>query len=254
MTVLARLTPRFAEAPAHRIGVISLASDETCSDELRALLAQPSLVLHETRIANADKIDEASLAAMESGLTGAAALLPAGTPYDAVAYLCTSGSVMIGFGTVETLVGKGVDTATVTNPMLAGIRACRALGARRIALVTPYIAEVTARLAACFGSAGVEVVRSASFLVDSDARVALITPEAMTEAACSVAAAGDVDAVFLSCTALATVRHVASIERAARVPVLSSNQTVAWDLGRLTGIEPVPGDWGRLFDVPRDVE
>ena len=242
-----RLTPRFDAPPATRLGMISLASDEVAPDELRAVICQPGFVLHESRIANSDTIDETTLRAMAAGLTEAAARLPGGAPYAAVAYLCTSASMLIGFEGVANRINTALPGAMVTNPMLAGIRACKRLGATRIALVTPYITEVTVGIANRFESSGISVSRMASFLTDSDARVARISENSLSDAAAEMSGGGGVDAVFLSCTALRTVHCIAEIEERVGCPVLGSNQVTAWDLLRMAGVGPTPGRWGRLF-------
>ena len=251
MREIRALTPGFDPGPAHRLGVISLASDQVSSDEIRAVCGAPGTAIHETRIPNEDTVTTETLRAMERGLTESASRLPGGVRYDAVAYLCTSASRLIGFDRVAGLVRAAVPGAAVTNPMQAAIAAAEAVGARRIALVTPYVAEVTDALAAGFEEAGIAVASAASFFTDSDAKVAWIDADSLLRAA--VEQAGDADAVFLSCTALRTVHLTARIEAEIGRHVLSSNQAVAWDLLRLSGARPVPGDWGRLMAaLPRD--
>ncbi|MDT8343953.1 MAG: aspartate/glutamate racemase family protein [Thermohalobaculum sp.] len=239
------LVPAFDAGPARRIGLVSLASDETSSDEMRAVLAGPGVAIHETRIPNSDTITAESLAAMAEGLTEAASRLPGAVPYDAVAYLCTSAAMLIGSDGVAARIRAACPGAAVTNPLEAGLAACRALGARRIALATPYVAEVTEGIARAFESAGIEVARTASFFVQSDTRVARISGGALSDAVAGLA--DGVDAVFLSCTTLRTVHHVAAIEARAGVPLVTSNQALAWRLGALAGVAPRAGDWGALW-------
>ncbi|MBK0399931.1 Asp/Glu racemase [Limibaculum sp. M0105] len=245
MREIATLQPSFDPGASRRIGLVSLASDEVSSDEIRAVLAAPGLAIHETRIANSDIITPESLLAMAEGLTESASRLPGAVPYDAIGYLCTSASMLIGADGVAARVRAACPGAAVTNPMEAGLAACRALGAARIALATPYVAEVTDGIAAAFEAGGLEVVRAASFFVNSDTRVARISAEALGEAVAGLA--GGVDAVFLSCTALRTVHHVAAIEDRAGVPLVTSNQAVAWRLARLAEVTPAPGAWGVLW-------
>jgi len=238
----------FGSGAARRIGLVSLASDEVASDEIRAVLAAPDVAIHETRIANSDIITPESLLAMAAGLTEAASRLPGAVLYDAVGYLCTSASMLIGADGVAERIRAACPGTAVTNPMEAGLAACHALGARRIALATPYVAEVTDGIAAAFEAGGLEVVRAASFFVNSDTRVARISAAALGDAVCALS--GGVDAVFLSCTALRSVHHVAAIEARAGVPLVTSNQAVAWRLARLAGLQPAPGAWGALWSAP----
>jgi maleate isomerase len=243
------LTPAFEDGPGINIGLVSLASDEVAPGEIRDVLAGPGVAVHEARIANSDTINAETLRAMADGLTEAASRLPGAIRYDAIGYLCTSASMLIGHDGVAERIREACPGAEVTNPLEAGIAACRALGAARIALATPYVADVTEGIAAAFEAAGVEVIRAASFFVPSDTRVARISAAALTDAA--VGLAEGADAVFLSCTALRTVHRVAAIEARAGVPVLTSNQAVAWRLAGLAGTRPAPGTWGGLFATER---
>lgn len=245
MREIRALDAAFDPAPGRRLGLVSLASDCVASEEIRAVAGGPGREIFETRIANADAISPESLRAMETGLTEAAARLPGGR-YDAAAYLCTSASRLIGFARVAELVRAALPGAAVTNPMQAGIAAAGALGVRRIAIVTPYVAEVTEAIAGGFEEAGIAVASLASFFVASDALVARIDAASLARAAAEGATGAD--AVFLSCTALRTVHGLARLEAAVGRPVLSSNQAVAWDMLRHARLAPAPGPWGRLFE------
>ena len=63
-----------------------------------------------------------------------------------------------------------------------------------------------------------------------------------------MAAAPDVDAIFVSCTSLRVAEAVAELERRAGVPVTSSNHAMAWHCLRLAGIEDEAPEAGRLFE------
>ncbi|MEL6216905.1 MAG: Asp/Glu racemase [Pseudomonadota bacterium] len=242
---IGRATPRFDPMPATRFGLISLASDAVASDEIRAILAGDGRAIHETRIENSDRIDRETLAAMEPRLTGAAGLLPMPEAYDSVGYLCTSAATEIGSERVAALINAAVPGAEITDPMRAALAACEHLSARRIGLVTPYVDAVTERIAARIEAAGIVVARASSFDVDQDSRVALIDAGAIGEAVATVAESADM--VFVSCTALRTVKHIAGWEASCGLPVISSNQAVAWHMLRTGRLAPAPGQWGRLF-------
>ncbi|MEM9145394.1 MAG: Asp/Glu racemase [Pseudomonadota bacterium] len=242
---LSRVLAEFDPVPRPRFGLVSLASDPVASDEIRAVLGGPSRAVHETRIANSDRIDLASLGAMEAGLTAAARLLPVPEAYDAVGYLCTSASMVIGSDRVAELIEQSVPGAAVTDPMRATMRALVRLGARRIGVVTPYVPEVTQGIIARLKRDGVAVAGAVSFEVGEDSRVARISADAIRSAIEAVS--GDAEAVFVSCTALRTTAHIARWEAEIGLPVVSSNQAIAWHLLDATSIAPAPGSWGRLL-------
>ncbi len=245
MREIAPLPAALDAAPACRLGLVSLASDPVAGDEIRALAGGPDRAVLEARIANDDAISAASLRAMEAHITEAAARLPGGPPYRAAAFLCTSASMLIGFAGIAERMRRALPGAEVTNPMQAALTAAEAIGARRIGLVTPYVADVTEGIAAAFEARGVRIARAASFFEPNDSRVARISAASLEAAARAVAPGAE--AVFLSCTALRTARHIAAMEATLGLPVLSSNQAVAWDLLRLAGEPPAPGPWGALF-------
>src|SRR5262249_29485746 len=79
-----------------------------------------------------------------------------------VTFACASGSFVHGAGGERRLAGSildaGAPAATTTSGSL--VRSLGLLGARRIAVVTPYIDTVTERLIAFLGEHGIEVVSS----------------------------------------------------------------------------------------------
>lgn len=119
------------------IGLIVLASDQTVEYEFRRIFDLPGVALFESRIYNDTTITPETLKAMEAGMTEAARLILPGIPLDVVAYGCTSGAMMIGDDKVAQLIHQARPGVACTSPMKATLAAFEALGARRIALLTP---------------------------------------------------------------------------------------------------------------------
>ena len=150
---------------------------------------------------------------MRNHLPSAAALLPPAAQFGAVGYGCTSGSTLIGPETVAALVGGAVRTHMVSNPLSAALAALAALGIARVGIVSPYIASVAGPLADAFRAAGHQVPHTLSFGEEVEERVARIDPASIKAAALDLAATGDIDAVFMSCTNLRTLDVITEIER-----------------------------------------
>lgn len=220
-----------------QLGMVVLQSDESVEMDLRRLLPSQAELLV-TRIASAVTVSSDSLAAMERELTGAARLLPRGADLSVVGFGCTSGTAQIGAGRVAELIREGVATRAVTDPASALIAACGHLGVTRLALVSPYVEAVSARLRGVLEDAGITVTAFASFEEAEEARVVRIAPASIIDAAIATAGQGACDAVFLSCTNLRTLDVIAPIEATVGVPVLSSNQVLAWDMMRRAGLTP----------------
>ena len=60
---------------------------------------------------------------------------------------------------------------------------------------------------------------------------------------------GGIDGLFLSCTNLRTLDVIAKLETETGLPVLSSNQVLAWDLARRAEVTLPDNDFGQLFRV-----
>ena len=219
--------------PPPTAGLIVLSVDRTVEADLRALVPADALSLCHTRIESAPDVSAASLTAMAERLPGAAALLPGGLR--AIGYACTSGALMIGEERVEALIGEAHPGVATTNPLSALKAACAGLGVRRLGLLSPYVAEVSDGLRAHLAENGIEVTAFASFDEENEARVARIAPRSIAEGLRQLAGQGGCDALFASCTGLRAVEAIGAVERELGLPVLASNQVLAWHLLQLTG-------------------
>ncbi len=236
-----------ADRLGHRatLGLIVLQADETIEHDFRRMLPVNGVTLYASRIPSAGDVTGDTLAQMRDDLPGAAALLPRGLNFDAVGYGCTSGTSVIGAMAIADLVRSGVNTQEVTEPVTALIAACSALNLRRLAFLSPYIAEVSAVMRNTLADHGVASPVFGSFDEAVEARVARIDGASVIAAATALAAEGGVDGLFLSCTNLRTLDVIAPIEEETGLPVLSSNQVLAWHMARLTGVSLAP-DFGAL--------
>ena len=223
---------------AATLGLIVLQSDETIEAEFRALFPQSDVATYVSRVPSAPDVTTDTLAEMEAELPRAAGLLPPSLEFDVVGYGCTSGATVIGPESVHRLIHGAVAAQAVTEPLSAVRAAILALGVRRIGVVSPYIAEVSAPLIAALEVAGATVTASVSFDEGQEARVARIDPVSSLEAGLEVGAREDVEAVFLSCTNLRTVGMLDELEARLGKPAISSNQVLAWHMATLAGVRP----------------
>ena len=218
------------------LGVIVLKADETLENDLRRLFPHRDVALHVTRVSSGAEVTGETLRAMADHLTAAAALFPDPTRFDAVGYGCTSGASVIGPARVARLVKAGCATQAVTDPVSALVAACAHLGITRLAILSPYVEDVSATLRRVLEAQGIETPVFGSFDESREEKVARIAPGSIIDAAVSLAGRGGVDGIFLSCTNLRTLDLVGTIERRTGLPVLSSNLVFAWHLARLAGL------------------
>jgi len=123
------------------LGIIVLSSDQTLEYEFRTLLNIEGVTLYHSRIPNEMEITKSSLAKMEADLPVAAALLPESFNFSAIGYGCTSGATIIGEDRVEKAIQRIHPETPCSNPLTACKAALRALGLKRIALLTPWTQE-----------------------------------------------------------------------------------------------------------------
>ncbi|MEM9320170.1 MAG: aspartate/glutamate racemase family protein [Pseudomonadota bacterium] len=221
------------------MGLIVLRVDETIEQEFRAFIPPHAARLYVTRIDSGDDLTPASIEAMRARLTDAAALLPAAADFDVVAYACTSGTALLGSATVAALVAAGVPSRAMTDPLSAAVAQIRHLGLGRVGLVSPYTEAVADGLQAAFEARGVPIAASLSLEEQNEARVARIPPDATAQAAKDLCQRADLDGVFLSCTNLNTAAILQPLAVELGVPVLSSNQALAWHMKLLSELEEI---------------
>jgi maleate isomerase len=230
-----------------RIGLLVLESDQTMEWEMRLMTHLPGVSVYHARLANDVVVTPESLAKMEAELPIAAGLLPNYLGLSALGYGCTSGSTIIGEDRVAAILDSAHPGLPSSNPLTAAKAALKAMGVKRLGLVTPYTPDVTQAMQDRFEEAGIQVTTVGSFYQDSDEVVGRIDPTAILEAAISVGSSDEVDGVFISCTSLRAAGIIDQAEAALGKPVTASNHALGWHLLRLAGIEDAVDGFGRLF-------
>lgn len=225
-------------------GLIVLQTDETIEGDFRRMLP-PEHQNYVSRVPSDAEVTSETLQQMASHLTEAARLLPQASTYGVVGYGCTSGTAQIGAKKIAELVRAGVPAAHVTEPLSALVAACAALGLSRLAFLSPYVASVSERLRSELADQHITTPVCGGFDEAEEAKVVRIDAMSIRAAACDLVKSADVDAVFLSCTNLRTLSVIGPLETDLGMPVLSSNQVLAWHMGQLGGFA-VSGP-GRLF-------
>ncbi len=228
-----------------RLGLIVLQSDQTIEVEARMLDIE-GVEFYHSRIGNDAEVTPTTLTDMEQRLPVAAELLPTDFGFDAIGYGCTSAAALIGEAGVTAGIQAAHPGVTCTNPITAAVAAFEALGARRIAVLTPYTADVTSPIVSHFADAGLEVTALGSFLEPSDLVVARISEASISEGVRAIAGE-HTDAVFVSCTSLRVLERGTRIEAEVGVPVVSSNMALFWHLLRLAGVDDELDQHGQLF-------
>lgn len=218
------------------IGLIILQADESIEADMRRMLPQ-NVNLLVSRVPSGTAVTPESLRKMEAVLTEAASLFPVDAHFSVVGYGCTSATAHIGANQIAKLIHAGTQTDAITEPVSALVAACKKLDVTRIGMISPYVASVSDHLRRTLAENGINVTAFASFGEAEERKVARIAPASIACAAKDLAQTSDCDAIFLSCTNLRTLDVIDDVERATGLPILSSNQVLAWHLLRYAGIK-----------------
>ena len=229
-----------------RLGVLVPSGNTVAEPELRAMLP-PEVGLVVTRLPLRGS-SEAELLAMAGSLETAAGLLADAQP-DAIAFHCTAVTTFDP-ALAEDLrrrieAATGLPALATSDALLAAVAA---LGGRRVLLVTPYIEAVHAREVAFLEANGVRVAGGSCMGIATNAEMARVAPSAIAaQARAALASAPDADLCLVSCTAIRSGAVIDGLEAELGLPVVTSNQALAWHALRALGLrEPVQG-FGRLL-------
>ncbi len=149
-------------------------------------------------------------------------------PMDVVAYGCTSGAVVIGEENVFKRIREARPDAKCTTPITGAILGLKALKAKRIALLTPYIDSVNRKLKAYIEARGIEVPVIGCFNHENDNDVARISTNRSMTRRWNWAGIPRSMASSSPAHPCAWPRSPSALENELGKPVTSSNHAMAW--------------------------
>jgi maleate isomerase len=212
--------------------------------EVNAMLPA-GVSLHTTRLKLAGSTREDLLGMTQKIEEGSALLADAGV--DMIAFNCTAVSTFDA-AMAESIQARiasagGVPAISTADGIVAGFKA---LGIRRLVLVTPYIDPVNQREVAFLARHGIEVLQQVGLGLVEGQGMASIEPGEWYRLALANRHPG-AECYFLSCTAIRVLPIIAALEADLGAPVLTSNQAMVWHALRTAGIRDTPAGFGALF-------
>lgn len=243
----------------YRIGLIVPSSNLTMETELPRMLRRREEVLpgerftfHSSRM-RMKHVTPEELQRMNAQTERASLELADARP-DAVASACLVAIMAQGAGyhcraedeITAALRSEGVDVPVVSSAG-ALLRALDALGAKRIAMVTPYMKPLTQLVADYVEAAGVEVVDALSLEVSDNLEVSRLSTDDLQQHWRRVdTSAADV-LVLSACVQMPSLPAIAPVEAQAGLPVVSAATATVWSLLTDLGLETHVPDAGRLL-------
>lgn len=227
-----------------RIGMLLPSGNQAAEPQFHAMLPQ-GVSLHVTRLKLAGS-SEAELLAMVERVEEAAQLV-ADAGADLVVFHCTAVSTFS--AELEESIKQRVarasgKPATATSEAL--VAALRALSARRIVMVSPYVAPINEREAEFLRRFGFEVLDLAG--LDCPTADAMMAVEPQRWRAFVLEHRDPrADAYLISCTTVRSADVIEELERELARPVVTSNTAAAWHCLRKLGLLDRIQGFGRLL-------
>jgi len=148
------------------------------------------------------------------------------TPPDLVVFGCTSAGALDGLAHDEAMKRDiservGAEVVTVVGSMVTELAG---LAAERVAVFTPYSAELTESVARCVSEAGYALAAVRGMGILDNREIGAVEPASIADFVRSGMRGVSADAVFLSCTNWRAMEAIGPLTAELDLPVLSSNQ------------------------------
>ena len=206
-------------------------------------MAPPGVSLHFARIPHTSDAEEVLVKMADEAPHIAETLAHA--KMDAICFGCTGGSFVRPDS--DQVIAESIRAHTgipATTTSIALVEALKAVGARRVVIVSPYPVWLNERLAGLLKRNGLEVLAARGL---GDDRPAKYLPQKAAEMA-REANVAEVDAIFVSCTNFRSLEVIESLEAELGKPVISSNTSAFWKMLRMVGIRTAVPGAGQLFE------
>ena len=241
-----------------RIGLIVPSSNTTMETELPELFRRQTeatghlYTFHSARAAMKQVNREELLAMVDKAADCAIAVSDANV--DVIAYACLVAVMAQGAGAHEkseqVIAQAAKDNghpADVVSSAGALIRALQSIGARRIAMVTPYMAPLTQMVREYIEAEGIEVVDAIALEVPDNLAVGRLDAHQLPAIAATLRREG-ADAIVLSaCVQMPSLPAVQQVEDELGLPVVTAATATVYDILKTLGHRPAIAQAGRLL-------
>jgi maleate isomerase len=219
-----------------KIGRISPSPETVGAEEWRrsmpdgVCLVETRTLVHDVTVEGlAEAVTQVERAALELASAEVDLILQAGT---AIAFFRGLGH--------DAELSRRIAAATgirATTSLTAVVEALRALGIRRPAIATSYIADIDARLKDVLEKSGFEVAAIKGMGIQKSIDMGKVKPEETYRLAQDVArSAPRADGILVSCGNLRSFEAIEPLETDTGLPVVTSNQAGLWQALRLVGV------------------
>lgn len=243
---------------SYRIGQIVPSSNTTMEAEISAILRAREAIeperftFHSSRM-RMQKVTKEELAAMDRD-SDRCALELADARMDVMGYACLVAIMSMGLGyhrvseqrlhqrTIEA--GGPAPIVTSAGALVSGLQA---IGAKRVAILTPYMKPLTQLVVDYLGHEGIEVVDSISLEIPDNLEVGRRDPLAPLEITKGLNLAGADALVASACVQMPSLASIQGIEDRVGIPVLSASVSTAYMMLKALGLNASAPGFGSLL-------
>ncbi|MFE6925464.1 Asp/Glu racemase [Nocardia sp. NPDC057663] len=243
--------------PNHRIGLLVPSSNTTMETEVPEVLRRTSRLtgqqfsFHSSRM-RMKTVSPEELAAMNTEAERATVEL-ADAEVDVMAYACLVAIMSQGPGVHRGIERRLTEVAEqhgaggVVSSAGALIEGLHHLGAKKVAIVTPYVKSLTRKVVDYIEAEGVEVHDAISLEVEDNLDVGRLDPAGLNEIASRLDLRG-VDVVVLSaCVQMPSLAAIPEVQTSLGLPVITAATATAWQILQRLGQPAIAADAGALL-------
>ena len=240
------IKPQFKDNTNPRIGLVALSTDFSIERDFNSIFLNLPIDLFVNRLPFYNPLTDKNLVKMTEKLTEVTENILPNQTLDAVAYGCTSGTIVAGVDQIINKIQSAKPNCKVITPITSAVNALKHLNLKKISVFTPYPQPINEKVINYFKNEGFDIQSFASFNLESDLDIGKIDPKYLLEVLTKMDTV-DAEALFISCTALPAFEIIQELENKIKKIVLSSNQTLIWDSIRSVGYNSSIEGYGKLL-------
>jgi maleate isomerase len=258
VVVTGETAPEPKRPNSSRIGLIVPSSNTTMETELPELFRRQSeatghrYTFHSAR-AGMKTVNAEELLAMV-GKAADCAVAVSDADVDVIAYACLVAVMAQGadaHGRSEAVISEAAEAnghpTAVTSSAGALVRTLHELGARRVAMVTPYMKPLTKLVSDYVEGSGITVLDAVSLEVADNLAVGCLNPENLPGIARNLKREGADVIVLSACVQMPSLAAVQQVEDELGVPVITAATATAYEILKSLGHEPAISGAGSLL-------
>ena len=240
------IKPQFKDNTNPRIGLVALSTDFSIERDFNSIFLNLPIDLFVNRLPFYNPLTDKNLVKMTEKLTEVTENILPNQTLDAVAYGCTSGTIVAGVDQIINKIQLAKPNCKVITPITSAVNALKHLNLKKISVFTPYPQAINEKVINYFKNEGFVIQSFASFNLESDLDIGKIDPQYLLEVLTKIDTS-DAEALFISCTALPVFEIIQELENKIKKIVLSSNQALIWDSIRSVGYNSSIEGYGKLL-------